>query len=249
MNISIIGYGQMGQLIAQCAQDRNHTISSIIDPFNEKATHKSVTDEAIKDADVCICFTQPNVALENIKDVCAAKKNLVMGTTGWLEQMPEVEKMVKAAGTGLVYSSNFSIGVNLFFKILEAAGKIMNQFDVYDVLSWEAHHKRKKDSPSGTALTIANILLENIDRKNTIFEDKLNRPIEPNELHCASVRGGHIPGTHSVMFDSEFDTIELKHTARNRLGFATGAVLAAEWIVNEKGVFTESDMMKQLLKS
>lgn len=248
MNISIIGHGQMGQLIEKCALDRNHTIASIVDPFSKRATHTKISEKALEGADVCICFTQPDVALDNIKDVCASKKNLVMGTTGWLEQMPDVQKMVKEAGTGMVYSSNFSIGVNLFFKILEAAGTVMNQFDVYDVLSWEAHHKKKKDSPSGTALTIANILLENIDRKDTIFEDKLDRSIEPNELHCASVRGGHIPGTHSVLFDSEFDTIELKHTARNRLGFATGAVLAAEWIVNEKGVFTEGDMMKQLLK-
>ncbi|MBU2510466.1 4-hydroxy-tetrahydrodipicolinate reductase [bacterium] len=247
MNISIIGYGKMGQLIEQCARERDLGVKSIIDPFHPQATHKEFTEDAMKGVDTCICFTQPDVAFSNIENICKYKKHGVIGTTGWTGQMKEVEKIVKSSGTGLVYSSNFSIGVNIFFKLIEQASKVFNAFDVYDILGYEAHHNRKMDSPSGTATTIANIILENIDRKKTIFEDRLNRKIEPEELHFASMRGGSIPGTHTVLFDSEFDTIELKHTARNRLGFATGAVIASEWIAGKKGLFTESDMMKQLL--
>jgi 4-hydroxy-tetrahydrodipicolinate reductase len=222
-------------------------IVSIIDPLHPKATHKVFDESAMKGVDVCVCFTQPAAAIGNIEDICRYKKNAVVGTTGWTDKMNQVRTMVENSSIGLVYSSNFSIGVNIFFKMIEQAAQIMNQFDVYDVLAYEAHHKRKMDSPSGTATTIANLLLQKIDRKSQVVEDKLDRKIEPDELHFASMRGGHIPGTHAVLFDSEFDTIELKHTARNRIGFATGAVLAAEWINNKKGLFNEADMMKQLL--
>ncbi len=247
MNLSIIGYGRMGQLIEQIAQERNIVISSIIDPFHPKATHQSFCDEAMENVDTCICFTQPDVVISNIEDICRYKKQGVVGTTGWMEKMGDIQKLVDNTGNGLVYSSNFSIGVNIFFKLIEQASRVFNTFDVYDVLAYEAHHNKKMDSPSGTATTIANILLEGIERKKSVVEDKLDRKIEPDELHFASMRGGSIPGTHAVLFDSEFDTIELKHTARNRLGFATGAVLASEWIVGKQGLFTESDMMKQMI--
>lgn len=247
MKISIVGYGQMGQLIERCARERSIKIASTIDPFHPDATHKTIDAESMKEVDVCICFTQPDVAFDNIKDVCQYKKHAVIGTTGWTGRMEEVRKMVDESGIGLVYSSNFSIGVNIFFKLIEQAAKVMNAFDVYDVLGWEAHHNRKMDSPSGTATTIANMLLQQIERKTKVVEEKLDRKIEPEELHFASMRCGNIPGTHAVLFDSEFDTIELKHTARNRLGFATGAVIASEWIKDKTGLFTEADMMKQML--
>lgn len=247
MNISIVGYGKMGQLVEEAANQAQVNIQSIIDPLHPNATHKSFSEESMKDVDVCICFTEPKVALANIEDACKWKKQLVMATTGWVDAMPQVKKMVDEAGIGMVYSSNFSLGVNLFFKIVEQAGKIMNLFDVYDVMGLELHHNRKQDSPSGTARTIAEILVDQIDRKTVIAEEKMDRKIEANELHFASVRGGDIPGTHSVMFDSSFDTIELKHTARNRRGFASGSVVAAKWIQDKKGLFTESDMMNALL--
>ncbi len=247
MKLSIVGYGKMGQLIEQAALERGGEVVSTIDPFHPKATHKAFSADAMKDVDVCICFSQPDVALENITDICRWKKQAVIGTTGWVDQMEKVRKMVEEADVGLVYSSNFSIGVNIFFKLIELAGQVMNKFDVYDILGYEAHHNRKMDSPSGTAVTISNILLDNIERKTTAFEEKLDRKIEPHELHFASMRGGNIPGTHAILFDSDFDTIELKHTARSRSGFAMGSVIAAEWIQDKKGMFTEADMMKQLL--
>jgi len=247
MNIAVVGYGRMGKLIEQVAKERALQISSIIDPFHPEATHKQINAESMEGVDVCICFTQPDAALGNIEDIARCKKQIVIGTTGWTESMSKVENLVREKGIGLVYSSNFSIGVNIFFKLVEQAGQIMNQFEVYDALCYEAHHNKKMDSPSGTASTIAGILLNSIDRKQKLVSEKLDRKIEDSELHFASMRGGHIPGTHAVMFDSEFDTIELKHTARNRLGFATGAVIAAEWIKDKQGLYTEADMMKQLL--
>lgn len=247
MRLSIIGYGKMGQLIEQCATQRNLEVVSTIDPFHPQATHKEFNESSMKDVDVCICFSQPDAAIKNIEDACQWKKHVVIGTTGWTDEMPRIKELVNQSNIGLVYSSNFSIGVNIFFKIIEQASQILNKFDVYDILGYEAHHNRKLDSPSGTAITIGNILLDNIDRKKSLVDEKLDRKIEPDELHFASMRGGSIPGTHSVLFDSEFDTIELKHTARNRLGFATGAVIAAEWVADKKGLFTEQDMMNQLL--
>ena len=247
MKLSIVGYGKMGQLIEKMALERGAEVVSTIDPFHPDATHTSFSDEAMNGVDVCICFSQPDVAFQNITDVCRWKKHAVIGTTGWVGQMAEVKKMVEEADVGLVYSSNFSIGVNIFFRLIELAGQVINKFDVYDILGYEAHHNRKLDSPSGTAVTISNILLDNIDRKTATVEEKLDRKIEPHELHFASMRGGNIPGTHSVLFDSDFDTIELKHTARSRTGFAVGSVIAAEWIQGKKGMFTEAHMMKQLL--
>ncbi|NQU63579.1 MAG: 4-hydroxy-tetrahydrodipicolinate reductase [SAR324 cluster bacterium] len=247
MKVAIVGYGKMGQLIEQVLLERKAEVVSTIDPFHPGASHQKFSDQAMQGVDVVICFSQPDAALENIADACRWKKQVVIGTTGWVEQMDRVEQMVNEAGVGLVYSSNFSIGVNIFFKIIELASQVIDKFDVYDILGYEAHHNRKLDSPSGTAVTIANILLKNIERKTTAVEEKLDRKIEPHELHLASMRGGNIPGTHAVLFDSEFDTIELKHTARSRTGFAVGSVIAAEWILDKKGLFTEADMMKQLL--
>lgn len=247
MKISIVGYGQMGRLIEQIAVSRGIEVCSIIDPFQKDATHKQFCDEAMKDVDTCICFSQPDVAIKNIEDACHWRKQMVIGTTGWTEHMAEIEKKINAQNLGMVYSSNFSIGVNIFFKMVEQAAQIINKFDIYDIMGFEGHHLKKRDSPSGTAETIANILLKNIDRKTELYADKLDRKVKPEELHFASLRGGYIPGTHQVLFDSEADTIELKHVVRNRTGLATGAVYAAEWIVGRQGLYTEADMMKELV--
>lgn len=248
MKISIVGFGQMGQMIKGCAEERGHEVVSLIDPFHPEATHKEFCEDAVKEADVCICFTRPDAAMQNIEDACRFKIPMVIGTTSWEDKMETVKKMVAEAGIGLAYSSNFSIGVNIFFKLLEEAGKVINNFDMYDILAHEAHHRKKLDSPSGTAKTMAQILLQNIDRKTKVCEETLtSRQPEPEELHYSSVRGGHIPGTHSVYFDSEFDTIEMTHTARTRKGFASGSVIAAEWVANQKGLFTERDIMDQIL--
>ena len=233
MNIAIIGYGRMGQEIEKIARNRGINIQSIIDPNAKNATHGEINEKSMKNVDVCIDFTRPDAVLENIKRISKFRKNIVVGTTGWYDRLDEARKIVKNADIGLIYAPNFSIGVNIFFRIVENAAKIMDKFDDYDVFGYELHHSKKLDSPSGTAKAIEKILAQNIRRKK--------------EINFTSVRSGNIPGTHAVGFDSTADTIELKHVARNREGFAAGALMAAEWIRNKKGFYSIDDMMNGLI--
>ncbi|MBW2979799.1 4-hydroxy-tetrahydrodipicolinate reductase [Candidatus Woesearchaeota archaeon] len=248
MNIAIIGYGKMGHMVEKLAIEKGITIKSIIDPIADGATHKEINGESLNDVDVCIEFSLPEVAVANAKRIAELGKNHVMATTGWLDKLDEAKRVIEKSETGFVYASNFSIGVNVFYRIARVAAKIINNIEDYDIFGYELHHNRKKDSPSGTAKSIGKILVDNIDRKNKLVFDKLARKIEPDELHFASVRGGDIPGTHVVGFDSTADTIELKHTARSRNGFALGALMAAEWINDKKGFFEINDMMVDVIK-
>ncbi len=247
MNIAIIGYGKMGKMVEQEAGRRGHAICAIIDPRGN-GTHKEINQQAVARADVCIDFTEPSSCVENIRALSALGKGIVVGTTGWYGRLAEVEKAVGAAGNGLVYSPNFSLGVNLFLRIVADASKTMGPFDGYDIAGLELHHSGKADSPSGTAKAIASILLRNIPRKKSAVYDLGCRKIEEHELHFASLRTGSIPGTHKIMFDSPADTIELMHTARTREGFAAGAVLASEWVRGKSGVYTMDDMMAEMLR-
>ena len=233
MNIAIIGYGKMGHEIEKAAKARGIHVVSTIDPNAADATHKIIDENSLKNANVCIDFTNPDAAVGNIKKISEFRKNIVVGTTGWQGNISEVKKIVKSSRIGFIYASNFSIGVNIFFRIVENAAKIMNSIDDYDVFGYELHHRKKLDSPSGTAKSIEKILVANIKRKK--------------EVPFASVRAGSIPGTHAVGFESSADTIELKHTARNREGFALGAIMAAEWIKNKKGFFEINDMMNEII--
>lgn len=247
MNIALLGYGKMGREIEAVAKDSNHSVKAIIDPSCADATCKEISADSVKGADVCIDFTQPECALENIRKLSALKKNIVIGTTGWHSQLDEAKKIVKGSGTGLVYAANFSVGVNLFYRIVGNASKMVGSLDDYDVLAYELHHKMKKDSPSGTAKSISEIIMQNFKKKKKVNYGMLNRQPENDELHFASVRGGSIPGTHTVLFDSQADTIELTHTARNRRGFASGAILAAEWLKGKKGFYNFSDIFDEFL--
>lgn len=248
MKVSIIGYGVMGKLIEQSCKERNIAIASIIDPIAPQATHKEISATALKDADVCIEFTTPQVVIANIQKIAALKKNIVIGTTGWFEEMNQVKAMVLKNNIGCIWSGNYSIGVNLYFRILRETSKMMNHVPEYDVYGYEIHHARKKDSPSGTAEMINTILLEELDAKKKKVTQRLDRQRSPDEIHFASIRGGDVPGTHTVVFDSAFDAIELKHTAKTRDGFAKGAVLAAEFIHQKKGLFSIDDMMDQVIQ-
>ena len=227
----------MGQEVHEAAQAQMLPVSSIVDPYSEKSTHKTIDKDSLCDTDVCICFTTPQVAIENIEMIASYKKNIVMATTGWHDKAAYVKEIIKKHDVGMIYSGNFSIGVNIFFSLLKNATQIINSFHEYDVLGYELHHNTKIDSPSGTAKILSQIVLENIDRKTCVFEDKYERKPNTNEFHMASIRGGNIPGTHAIQFDSEFDNIELKHTARSRKGFAIGSLLAARWIHQKKGFF------------
>jgi|TARA_B100001964_G_scaffold217686_1_gene257983 4-hydroxy-tetrahydrodipicolinate reductase len=246
MNIAIIGYGKMGHEIEKIAKAKGITLKTI-DP-NDNADYKEINDESMKDIDVCVDFTHPDSVVENIEKISKFKKNIVVGTTGWYGNMDEVKKVIENAGIGLIWSGNFSVGVNAYFKIIENAAKIMNKFDDYDIFVHEFHHNKKADSPSGTAVMIGKILTDNIERKKKIVTEELKRKIESDELHISSTRSGAIPGTHIVGFDSPADTIELKHTARSRQGLALGAVMAAQWIQNKKGFYGIDDMMKSIVQ-
>ena len=247
MKIALIGFGNMGKILKRLAEEKGLQVVAIVDPSG-KGTCPSIDAKALKDADVCIDFSQPNCAMENLKKIAALKKNIVMGTTGWLANIEEAKKIVEKEKIGFVYASNFSIGVNVFCRILEKSTQVLNNFPEYDVYGIEAHHNKKKDSPSGTAKTIAEKIIANSKTKKKAVFEMLDRQILPEELHFASVRGGSVPGTHSVFFDSTADTIELTHTARSREGFAIGALKAAEWIRGKKGFYSIDDMMREIIK-
>lgn len=248
MKIAIIGYGKMGHEIERVAKLKKMEVKSIIDPNNPEAMYSEINEESLEGVDVAIDFTMPSAVVENVRRVANLGKNMVVATTGWYEHLDEVKNIVEESGIGFIYSSNFSVGVAAYLKIIEAAAKLFDKIPDYDVYGFEAHHNQKIDSPSGTAKSIGDVLIKNLSRKDKLVFDKLDRKIEPNEVHIASIRAGFIPGTHVVGFDSEADTIELKHIARSRAGFAFGALMAAEWINGKKGFYTMSDFVSELLK-
>ncbi len=243
LKIALIGYGQMGKLIEQIAQNNDCEIVAIIDPL----LGNEITAETVTDADVCIEFSTPDAAFGNIKKLIELGKNVVSGTTGWYDKLDKIKLMVEKKGIGFIYGSNFSIGMNLFFSIVESTAKLMNQAEDYDLYGLEMHHKKKKDSPSGTAKVLSEIILKNIDRKTKTQYEKLDRKVEENEFHFASVRSGDIPGMHSISFDSEYDTIELKHTARNRNGLALGTIKAAKWINDKTGFYNFTENLNKII--
>ena len=248
MNIAIIGYGGMGKDIEKIALGNGITIKSIIDPVAKGATHKEINEESLNGVDVAIDFTQPDVAIENIKKVSELGVSMVVGTTGWYDDVKEVKGVVEKAGIGFLYGSNFSIGVHAYFKVVEAAAKIFDKVPDYDVWGHEIHHFNKKDSPSGTAKSLAKILVDNIERKKEVVYDTLKRKREGGELHFSSCRGGPVNFKHTIGFDSEADAVLIEHAARHRGGYALGAVLAAEWINGKKGFFIVDDFIKELLE-
>ena len=219
MNIALIGYGKMGQMVELAAGRHRMDVVCIIDPMGANRGR-------LADADACIEFSQPDAVLDNIRLCAEAKKPLVVGTTGWYDSLAEARSIVEAAGIGLMYGSNFSIGVNLMFQLVQRAAELFKDFSDYDPFLEEAHHKFKKDAPSGTALSLRKILEEQYE----------------GEVPTTSTRAGYFPGTHAVGFDSEVDTLTITHTARSRAGFAEGAILAAKWIEKRNGFFQFSDL-------
>ncbi len=248
MNIVISGYGKMGKIIEKMAKERGHFITATVDPIEPEASNKNLSEEILENTDIVIDFSIPQTAMENAEKVCRAGKKLVMGTTGWYDNMSVMQKLASKDGSAIIWSGNFSLGVNIFFAIVAKTSQIMNSFSEYDPFIHEFHHNKKADSPSGTAVMIGDIVLNEIDRKTVIISKELKRQINPEELHISSTRGGSIPGTHILTFDSPVDTIELKHTARGREGFASGAVSAGEWIMDKNGFFSINDMMQDIIK-
>ena len=242
MKIVLLGYGKMGQLIERFAMKRGHEVVLIVDERNRD----SITSEDLNDADIAIDFSTPNAALENISLCFESNLPLVVGTTGWYEHLEEVKETCLEANQSLLYGSNFSIGVNIFFHINKMLAKAVNPYKQYDVQVEEIHHIHKLDAPSGTAITIAEGILENSEDKkswvNSVEGSGQEVIPKPNELLIESLRIEEVPGTHTVLYSSEVDQIEFKHTAHSREGFALGAVIAAEWLFGKKGFYQVTEM-------
>jgi 4-hydroxy-tetrahydrodipicolinate reductase len=242
MNIALIGYGRMGKEVERAAKERGITVGKIFDVHNNTGA-LGLSKDALKGIDVCIDFSTPGSVIDNIEAACECGKNIVVGTTGWYEKLDQVKKLVKEGKIGLLYASNFSLGVNVFMQIVSNAAHLFNKYPGYDVAVRESHHRAKTDSPSGTALSLASTVLQSLKRKSEILSDTCHGEIKSHQLHVTSTRLGHVTGKHEVIFDSDADTIELVHTAKNRSGFALGAVIAAEWLKGKKGLYTMRDLI------
>ena len=235
MKIAIIGYGKMGHMIEQIARERGHEIVSIIDIDNAD----DFDSEAFAGADVAIEFTAPKAAYGNVMHAFEKGVKVVSGSTGWMDQHhEEMERLCREEGKTLFWTSNFSVGMAIFQALNRQLAKIMNQFPQYDVSMEETHHVHKLDHPSGTAITLAENILREIDRKDAWAEDTT----EPDKLRIDSIRRGEVPGIHTVRYDSTADLITISHDAHSRQGFALGAVLAAEYTAQHSGMLTTRDL-------
>ncbi|HKL38939.1 MAG TPA: 4-hydroxy-tetrahydrodipicolinate reductase [Bacteroidales bacterium] len=236
LRIALIGYGRMGHEIEAVARERGHQVVLIIDRENQG----DLTPEQLKKADVAIEFTLPDAAYNNIMSCLQADVPVVSGTTGWLDRFQEVVDYCREHKQAFFHASNFSIGVNLFFRINQQMARIMNQFTDYDVEIEETHHVHKVDAPSGTAVKLADILVHEIDRKKGWKKEKAE---SAREIPVRSIREDEIPGIHRAMYHSSFDDIEIKHSAKSREGFALGAVLAAEFVQGRQGIYSMEDLL------
>lgn len=239
MKIALLGYGKMGKEIEKIALNHKHEIVLKIDVNNPD----DLNEGNLRLADVAIDFSTPASAYSNIMKCFEAGVPVVCGTTGWLEKFKEVTDFCKKNGKTFFYASNYSLGMNVFFRVNKFLAEIMNRFPAYEVEIEEIHHIHKLDAPSGTAITLANEITESIDRKD---KWELNSQSDPHALKITTIREGEVPGTHSIKYDSPVDTIEIKHAAKNRQGLALGAVLAAEFIVGKTGCFNMDNLMNEI---
>jgi 4-hydroxy-tetrahydrodipicolinate reductase len=227
MNLAIVGYGKMGKLIEQLAPEYGFSVQLRLDEFNN-AAYGGMTPENFKGIDVAIEFSTPATVLENIERLAALHVNTVVGTTGWIEHTNRVKAAVDRNGIGLVWSPNYSIGVNVFFRLVSQAARLLADEKEYGAWAWEIHHSTKKDAPSGTLVKLV---------------DEMKKAGYPRTIDVSSNRAGAHPGTHEIGFDSAADTITLRHSARSREGFARGALKAAQWVVDKKGFFEFSQVL------
>lgn len=231
MKIALIGYGAMGKLIKTSAENKLHEITAVIDESDAKLCAEDLA-EKLKGVDAAIDFSSAEAVKRNVEACLAARVALVEGTTGWNAEKEAIKNLVEEKQGAFVFGANFSIGVNLFYRIADFASELFANFEDYETFIEERHHSRKKDAPSGTALKLKEIVAQNIKK----------------DFSVAATRAGNIPGTHIVGFDAAADTVELTHTARSREGFAAGAILAAEWIRGKKGFWEFTEVMDEVLK-
>ena len=237
MNIALIGYGKMGHEIEAIAKERGHTITLIVDKDNQHELNPT----NLKAVDVAIEFSTPETAFENIKTCLLANIPVVSGTTGWLHKFDEAKQLAESGHGALFYASNFSIGVNLFFRLNRIMAQYINRVKGYEIAIEEIHHTQKKDAPSGTAITLAEIISNEVDMlAGWILEPDMAE----NKIPIKAIREGNVPGTHTVTLSSEQDEITLTHRAKSRKGFALGAVLAAEFAAGKKGILTMESLLQ-----
>ena len=230
MKIALLGYGKMGAVIERIALSRGHEI--VLKKDNQN------TFLGILNADIAIDFSIPDAAFENISECLLNNIPVISGTTGWLDKYDKIEEICKKNNGSFIYSSNFSLGVNLFFQLNENLAKTMQRFSQYHVLMQEVHHSQKLDAPSGTAISLANQIIANSN-----YTDWSEKNGSDTTIVIEAKREANVPGTHVVRYESDVDSIEIKHTAHNREGFALGALVAAEWLINKKGIFTMKDVL------
>ena len=235
MNIAILGYGKMGKVIEEIATQRGHSIT-----LKVNKTNLDFDLELLRDCDVAIEFSSPESAIGNINKCFDASVPVVVGTTGWYAEFNTVQERCISENKGLLYATNFSVGVNIFYEINKKLAALMDANSQYDVALEETHHTQKLDAPSGTAISIAEGIIDNLDRKDSWKNDTI---VSENELAIESIRTEDVPGTHVVKYESDIDVVEIKHEAKNRNGFAFGAVLAAEYINGKNGIFTMKDVL------
>ena len=237
MKVAIIGYGKMGHEIEQVLLDRGHSVALIIDQENVA----DLNAEKLADIDVAIEFTTPTTAYTNVRTCIECGTPIVSGTTGWHDRLEELQALCREKGSTMIWSSNYSLGVNITFRLNRYLAELMNRFEGYNVAIEEIHHTQKKDAPSGTAISLANDILERVERK----QNWVNEPTtDAKEVEIVSLREGTVPGTHTVTYESADDKIEIKHTLFSRRALALGAVVAAEFIATRKGVFTIDDLFE-----
>lgn len=238
IKLALVGYGKMGKMIEKIIDSNEYKLTGIFDVINPPREH------LIEDTDVAIEFSTPLSVIDNVEFLASKGINIVCGTTGWYRKADEVKAIIEKYGTGFIYASNFSLGVNLFFQIVKNAAKLINNYSQYDIAIEETHHTQKLDKPSGTAVRIAEYLMGEIGRKDKMTGDKVNP--DDNELNIISKRIENIVGNHKVTFDSGADSIILEHNAKSRRGFAEGALIAAKFIHNKKGFFKFEDIFNNL---
>ncbi len=247
MKVALLGYGRMGRAVREVATDRGHAVTAVLDE-PENLNGRAITSEALAGARVAIDFSVAGAVLANVRQAAKLGVGMVVGTTGWEADRQAVESIVREAGTAIVHSPNFSVGVHLFTRLVELAGRLVDRLPEFDVHLREIHHRHKADHPGGTARSLAELLVREIDRKDGwTTELQSGVPVDPTILKVSVARVGEVPGVHEVALEGPDDRVELRHEARSRKGFALGAVLAAEWIEGRSGVFTMTDLMDDLL--
>lgn len=242
MKVLIVGYGRMGKEIEKILLSRSHEVTARIDP-KEAADGSALSSEHASRSDIAIDFSHPSGVWGNIEFYLKHRLSAVIGTTGWEGRREEAERRCVQVEGSLLWGNNFSIGAHLFFYLAAEAARLIRDLPDYDIAVWEAHHNKKADSPSGTALTTAQRILQNLPRKTRLLTTASEGVIDPQTLHVASLRIGAEPGLHEVVLDSPQDQITLRHHARGRQGFAQGAVLAAEWLSGRRGFFSVEDFI------